>query len=133
MVVFYLQEAELLHGSEANRSQDKRTQVQSLILRPKEIIKYLIITFLILVANSATFIFINPLILSSGHELSFVSIALLINGVAGVIGTSLGGIFADKLTSKRWLIIAISVFIMMMVILNFVLSGTVVLLIGLFV
>lgn len=133
MSLYLPQEAELSHGSEANRSQDMRTQVQSFILRPKEIIKYMIITFLILVANSATFVFINPLILSNGYELSFVSIALLINGVAGVIGTSLGGIVADKLISKHWLIIAISVFIMMMVILNFVLSETVVLLIGLFV
>ena len=65
--------------------------------------------------------------------MSFVSLALLINGVAGVIGTSLGGIFADKWTSKRWLIISITIFIVMMLVLNFILSGTIMLLIGLFV
>ena len=58
---------------------------------------------------------------------------MLINGVAGVIGTSLGGVFADKITSKRWLMISVSIFIIMMLVLNLLLAGTVILLIGLFV
>ena len=82
-----------------------------------------------LVANSVTFVFINPLILSNGHEMSFVSLAL-VNGVAGVIGTSLGGVLSDKFTSKRWLIISISIFIIMMIILNLLLPGTGLLLVG---
>ncbi|WRN54429.1 hypothetical protein UM715_07600 [Staphylococcus aureus] len=32
------------------------------ILKPAEVAKYLIITFLVLIANSVTFVFINPLI-----------------------------------------------------------------------
>ena len=86
-----------------------------------------------LVANSVTFVFINPLILSNGHEMSFVSLALLVNGVAGVIGTSLGGVLSDKFTSKRWLIISISIFIIMMIILNLLLPGTGLLLVGIYV
>ena len=121
---------ELAH---ANPSSENETQTPSRILRPAEIVKYLIITFLVLVANSVTFVYINPLILSKGHELSFVSLALLVNGVAGVIGTSLGGVFSDKITSKRWLIISVSIFIIMMLILNQILAGTVILLIGLFI
>ncbi|MGT2652939.1 hypothetical protein ACVQ9Z_06775 [Staphylococcus aureus] len=50
-----------------------------------------------MIANSVTFVFINPLILSNGHDMSFVSLALLVNGIAGVIGTSLGGHFPIKL------------------------------------
>ena len=96
----------------------------SKVLRPVEVTKYLGITFLLLVANSVTFIYINPLILSGGHELSFVSIALLINGIAGVIGTSMGGFLSDRLTSKRWLVIATAVFIVMMLLLNMFLPGT---------
>lgn len=96
----------------------------SKVLRPAEVTKYLGITFLLLVANSVTFIYINPLILSGGHQLSFVSIALLINGIAGVIGTSMGGFLSDRLTSKRWLVIATAVFIVMMLILNMFLPGT---------
>ncbi len=42
------------------------------------------------------------------------SLALLVNGIAGVIGTSLGGIFSDKITSKRRLMISVSIFIVMM-------------------
>ena len=101
--------------SRANHTDaDHSNQVISKVLRPAEVAKFIIITFLILVANSVTFVYINPLILSNGHEMSFVSLALLINGVAGVIGTSLGGIFAVKWTSKRWLIISITKFIVMM-------------------
>ena len=105
----------------------------SKILRPVEVVKYLAITFLILVANSVTFVYINPLILNHGHQMGFVSLALLVNGIAGVIGTSLGGILADKLSSKRWLIIAFSIFIVMMLIMNLILHTVTLLLIGLFI
>ena len=44
-----------------------------------------------------TFVYINPLILNHGHQMGFVSLALLVNGIAGVIGTSLGGILAINL------------------------------------
>lgn len=105
----------------------------SKILRPAEVVKYLAITFLILVANSVTFVYINPLILNHGHQMGFVSLALLVNGIAGVIGTSLGGILADKLSSKRWLIIAFSIFIVMMLMMNLILHTVTLLLIGLFI
>ncbi|MBL3399148.1 MFS transporter [Staphylococcus pasteuri] len=131
MMFFLPKENELSHSNNSNTNHSN--QVISKVLRPGEVAKFITITFLILVANSVTFVYINPLILSNGHEMSFVSLALLINGVAGVIGTSLGGIFADKWTSKRWLIISITIFIVMMLILNFILSGTIMLLIGLFV
>lgn len=111
----------------------QRASSYSKILRPAEIVKYLSITFLLLVANSVTFIYINPLMLKSGHDLSFVSIALLINGVAGVIGTSMGGFLSDKLTSKRWLTIATTIFIIMMLILNVFLPGTGLLLMVIFI
>ncbi|MHD0445979.1 MFS transporter [Staphylococcus cohnii] len=101
-----------------------RSNTYSKVLRPVEVTKYLGITFLLLVANSVTFIYINPLILSGEHQLSFVSIALLINGIAGVIGTSMGGFLSDRLTSKRWLVIATAVFIVMMLLLNMFLPGT---------
>ena len=108
-------------------------QVTSHIVRPVEIIKFLAITLLILIANSVTFVFITPLILENGHSMGYVSLALLVNGVAGVVGTSMGGVLADKLTSKRWLIIAFSVFIVVMLAINLILSTTVLLLVGLFI
>lgn len=122
--------------NDANRMFNQVTednQSSSRILRPAEIVKYLAITLLILIANSVTFVYINPLILENGHSMGYVSLALLVNGVAGVVGTSLGGVLADKLTSKRWLIIAFSVFTVMMLIVNLILSTTVLLLIGLFI
>ncbi len=55
--------------------------------------------------------------------MSFVSLALLRNGIAGVIGTSLGG-HLDKITSKRWLMISVSIFIVMMLLMNLILPGS---------
>ncbi|MCG7338098.1 MFS transporter [Staphylococcus sp. ACRSN] len=116
-----------------NRNQSETKHSGGTILRPAEVGKYLGITFLLLVANSVTFIYINPLMLSGGHDLSFVSIALLINGVAGMIGTSMGGFLSDKMTSKRWLAIATTLFIVMLLLLNLFLTGTVILLAVIFI
>ena len=132
MLIYLPKEDELSHPNQTPRSSSIESQTGSSVIRPREVFKYLMITFLVLVANSVTFVFINPLILSNGHEMSFVSLALLVNGVAGVIGTSLGGVLSDKFTSKRWLIISISIFIIMMIILNLLLPGTGLLLVGLF-
>ncbi|MFP5163577.1 MFS transporter [Staphylococcus equorum] len=132
LMYFYVPDPEF-KASTTSTSSQKRGSSYSKILRPAEITKYLGITFLLLVANSVTFIYINPLMLSSGHDLSFVSIALLINGIAGVIGTSMGGVLSDKLTSKRWLTIATSIFILMMLVLNVFLPGTGLLLMVIFI
>ncbi|MDK9866876.1 MULTISPECIES: MFS transporter [Staphylococcus] len=132
LMYFYVPDPEFKATTTSTSSQ-KRGSSYSKILRPAEITKYLGITFLLLVANSVTFIYINPLMLSSGHDLSFVSIALLINGIAGVIGTSMGGVLSDKLTSKRWLTIATSIFILMMLVLNVFLPGTGLLLMVIFI
>jgi DHA1 family purine base/nucleoside efflux pump-like MFS transporter len=115
------------------QTSSSNNQTVSRVLRPFEIGKYLCITFLLLVANSVTFIYINPLMLSNGHTLSFVSIVLLINGIAGVMGTSMGGFLSDKLTSKYWLTIATTIFIAMMLLLNLVLPGTILLLLTIFI
>ncbi|HLR19337.1 MAG TPA: MFS transporter [Staphylococcus sp.] len=132
LMYFYVPDPEFKSTPE-NANNKKRGTSYSKIVRPTEITKYLGITFLLLVANSVTFIYINPLMLSSGHDLSFVSIALLINGVAGVVGTSMGGMLSDKLTSKRWLMIATTIFIIMMLILNVFLPGTGLLLMVIFI
>ncbi|WMZ48985.1 MFS transporter [Staphylococcus pseudintermedius] len=64
----------------------------SRILDKGEVTKLLSITFILLTANSVAYIYINPLILSGGHNIQFVSLALLIIGIAGMLGTSMGGI-----------------------------------------
>ena len=124
MYIYIPKLSDHLSSNTETDTESNRSNTYSKVLRPVEVTKYLGITFLLLVANSVTFIYINPLILSGGHQLSFVSIALLINGIAGVIGTSMGGFLSDRLTSKRWLVIATAVFIVMMLILNMFLPGT---------
>ena len=128
LMYIYIPNSNIEPSPNNDNKQQTKQATTGRILRPIEIAKYLAITFLLLVANSVTFIYINPLMLSGGHDLSFVSIALLINGVAGMIGTSMGGFLSDKLTSKRWLTIATILFIVMLLSLNFFLTGTVMLL-----
>lgn len=133
MYIYVPKLSDHLSSNTETEAGSNRSNTYSKVLRPAEVTKYLSITFLLLVANSVTFIYINPLILSGGHQLSFVSIALLINGIAGVIGTSMGGFLSDRLTSKRWLVIATAVFIVMMLILNMFLPGTALLLMVIFI
>ncbi|MBU7217348.1 chloramphenicol resistance protein [Staphylococcus gallinarum] len=128
LMYIYIPNSNIEPSPNNDNKQQTKQATTGRILRPIEVAKYLTITFLLLVANSVTFIYINPLMLSGGHDLSFVSIALLINGVAGMIGTSMGGFLSDKLTSKRWLTIATILFIVMLLSLNFFLTGTVMLL-----
>lgn len=134
-LLMYLYIPQTSNEREATSSEASKTPTSaySKVVRPGEVAKYLAITFLILIANSITFIYINPLMLHHGYTLSFVSIVLLINGIAGVAGTSLGGFLSDRLTSKRWLIIAVAIFIVMMTILNLLLVHTVLLLVGIFI
>ena len=101
------------------------------IKRPSEVVKLLSITFIFLTANSVAYIYINPLILSGGHTIQFVSLALLVIGIAGVVGTSVGGYFTDILSYKKWLLISGTIFTIMMFLLNQLWSYTIILLIAL--
>ncbi|UEX90633.1 MFS transporter [Staphylococcus ratti] len=103
------------------------------IINKSEVIKLLSITFIFLTANSVAYIYINPLILSGGHTIQFVSLALLIIGIAGVVGTSLGGYFTDILSFKKWLLISGSIFSVMMLLLNQLWAFTILLLLALFI
>ncbi|QLK86571.1 MFS transporter [Staphylococcus sp. 17KM0847] len=99
----------------------------------KEVIKLLAVTFIFLTANSIVYIYINPLILSGGHTLQFVSLALLVIGIAGMLGTSMGGYFTDKLSFKTWLIVSSSTFMIILLILGQLWTTSVLLLIALFI
>ncbi|AVQ33581.1 MFS transporter [Staphylococcus muscae] len=98
----------------------------------KEIIKLLAVTFILLTANSIAYIYINPLILSGGHTLQYVSLALLVIGVAGMLGTSMGGYFTDKLSFKTWLIFSSLAFAVILTLLNQLWATSILLLITLF-
>ncbi|MGV3130163.1 MFS transporter [Staphylococcus simulans] len=97
------------------------------ILNRAEVIKYLGVTFILLTANSITFVYINPLMLTNGYDIGFVSMILLVNGVAGTLGTSMGGFLADKLTSKTWLLIAAICFTVSLAAVNWFISHSIIL------
>lgn len=98
----------------------------------REVTKLLAVTFILLTANSIAYIYINPLILSGGHSLQFVSLALLVIGVAGMLGTSIGGYFTDKLSFKTWLIVSSFAFSVVLLLLNQLWTTSMLLLIALF-
>lgn len=104
----------------------------SRVRNKQEIIKLLAVTFILLTANSIAYIYINPLILSGGHTLQFVSLALLVIGVAGMLGTSMGGFFTDKLSFKTWLLMSSFAFAVILVLLNQLWATSALLLITLF-
>ncbi|HEC2172619.1 TPA: MFS transporter [Staphylococcus delphini] len=103
------------------------------ILDKGEVTKLLSITFILLTANSVAYIYINPLILSGGHNIQFVSLALLIIGIAGMLGTSMGGFFTDKLSFKTWLLVSGGAFVIVMLVLNQLWTASTILLIALFI
>lgn len=105
-----------------NEDDDDQSK-HSELLYPKEAVKYISITFLILAANASVFTYISPIMQNHGYQLSDVSIALFVAGIGSMTGTSIGGAMTDKLGSKRWLLIALTVFTITLLLFNFVLSA----------
>lgn len=114
------------------QSESSTSSMTQTIHSKAQIVKLLAITFIILTANSLAYIYINPLILSGGHTIQFVSLALLLIGVAGMIGTAMGGYLTDRLSPKLWLLISIACFIVVILVLNQLWSATILLLLVLF-
>ncbi|REH74490.1 MFS transporter [Staphylococcus felis] len=117
----------------ATHHEEPVTSTKQPLHRKREIFKLLSITFIVLTANSAAYIYINPLILSGDHTIQFVSLALLVIGIAGMLGTSMGGYLTDRLSPKKWLLISVSCFIAIMLILNQLWSTSIWLLLFLFI
>ncbi|KIX89906.1 chloramphenicol resistance protein DHA1 [Staphylococcus microti] len=115
-----------------NVNTDTNHNASSRVRNKREVTKLLAITFILLTANSIAYIYINPLILSGGHTLQFVSLALLVIGVAGMLGTSLGGFLTDKLSFKKWLLVSSLAFAIILLLLNQLWTTSVLLLIALF-
>lgn len=121
-------------ASELNFNTDEEdSAVETQILNRTEVVKYLVITFLFLTANSITFVYINPFLLNNGYDLKFVSFILLINGIAGTLGTSMGGFLADKWSSKTWLLTATFTFTIALALLNWFLSQSIILVMIIFI
>ncbi|MCE4957297.1 MFS transporter [Macrococcoides caseolyticum] len=97
---------------------DNNQNKHSRLLYPKEAAKYIGITFFILASNYIVFTYISPMMLNEGYTLAHVSILLFVCGLGSIAGTSLGGIMADKIGSKKWLIIALSIFTLSLLLFN---------------
>jgi len=49
-----------------------------------------------MISNSMLFTYLEPIIRNGGHSLTIVSISLFVAGVAGVIGSKLGNLLAER-------------------------------------
>lgn len=103
------------------------------VLSYVEITKFILITTLILAANYVVFTYIGPLMIRSGYELWHVSIVLFIAGFGSLFGTSIGGAITDHIGSKNQLVIMLTIFILMMFVINSVMPMFYLLLIVMFV
>lgn len=90
----------------ASEDEDKSSK----LLYPKETAKYIGITFFILASNYIVFTYISPMMLNEGYTLEQVSILLFVCGLGSIAGTSFGGRMADKLGSRKWLLIALTIY-----------------------
>lgn len=102
------------------------------IIDKLEIVKYLSITFLILAANYVVVTYISPLLSIYGYDLNIVSIVLLVAGLGAILGTSLGGYITDSLGSKKWLLISLSTYTVLMLIFQSFLPILIITLVGVF-
>lgn len=102
------------------------------ITNPLEIVKYLSITFLILAANYVVVTYISPLLKVYGYDLNIVSIVLLVAGLGAILGTSLGGYITDALGSKKWLLISLSTYTILMFVFQSFLPILIITLLGVF-
>lgn len=102
------------------------------ITQPLEVAKYLSITFLILAANYVVVTYISPLLSEYGYDLNIVSLVLLVAGIGAILGTSLGGFITDSLGSKKWLLISLSTYTVLMFVFESFLPILIITLIGTF-
>ncbi|MGV2875687.1 MFS transporter [Macrococcus capreoli] len=97
---------------------DDNKNKHSKLLYPKEAAKYIGITFFILASNYIVFTYISPMMINEGYTLQHVSILLFVCGLGSIAGTSLGGMMADRFGSKKWLIVALSIFTLSLLLFN---------------
>lgn len=98
------------------RGEDLGDPVPDKILDRKNIVLYIGVTMSVLTGNYIVLGYISPLMTTNGYSIENVSIALLIAGVGGMLGTILGGNLVDRIGTRRTLMIMLSLFIVSMAI-----------------
>lgn len=79
------------------RGEDLGDPVPDKILDRRNIVLYIGVTMSVLIGNYIVLGYISPLMTTNGYSIENVSIALLIAGVGGMLGTILGGNLVDRI------------------------------------
>ncbi|MFB9859702.1 MFS transporter [Salinicoccus siamensis] len=103
------------------------------ILDRKNILLYIGVTMSVLIGNYIVLGYISPLMTTNGFSIENVSVALLIAGVGGMLGTYLGGNMVDWIGTKRTLFIMLTLFMVAMAIMPLVYGKPVLFYITLFI
>ncbi|GAA3724051.1 MFS transporter [Salinicoccus jeotgali] len=103
------------------------------ILDRKNILLYIGVTMSVLIGNYIVLGYISPLMTTNGFSIENVSVALLIAGVGGMLGTYLGGNMVDWIGTKRTLLIMLTLFMVAMAIMPLVYGKPVLFYITLFI
>ena len=82
------------------------------VLKNREIGKLLMITTTLLAAHYIVYSYISPIMTGTGYSLGMVSFMLLLAGIAGTIGTSVGGSLSDSVGAKWTLFVACTLFLL---------------------
>ncbi|MFC3418417.1 MFS transporter [Salinicoccus hispanicus] len=96
------------------KGDDLGDPVPDKILNMKNIALYIGITMSVLIGNYIVIGYISPLMTSNGYTIGDVSIALLIAGAGGMLGTILGGNMVDRMGTRKTLGIMLSLFMVTM-------------------
>lgn len=92
LIIFFIPEIEY----KSRKTKEILKQGSYMVLTKKGVIIILIFLMLMMISNSMLFTYLEPIIRDSGHSLTIVSIALFVAGLAGVIGSKLGNLLAEK-------------------------------------
>lgn len=93
------------------------------VLKNPFVVNILLLGTVLLSGHYVVYAYISPLLTSSGYTASTVSLFLFIFGIAGTIGTSLGGILTDRMGVQKTLSIMVILFIISLFSLPFVLHS----------
>lgn len=93
------------------------------VLKNPFVVKILLLGMLLLSGHYVVYAYISPLLTTSGYTASTVSLFLFIFGIAGTIGTSVGGILTDRIGVQKTLAMMVILFIVSLFSLPFVLHS----------
>lgn len=91
----------------------------------KEILSVHLFSFLFFVGQGMFFVYLTPYLMDRGHTIAVVGLIYLVFGLAGIIGSGIGGYMTDKFGSTNLLVVQSFLYVFLMLMVNFTASSAV--------